>query len=78
MAGKPQCRPDIVDERARRADGGEPLYSDSRLVLESGDSFVVGLTAFGCKVHQIDKGQEVGIEIHADGIWIDIGGQGDE
>jgi len=63
-----------MEERARRADGGEPLYDEDMKVQLSGNSLVVGVTSVGCKVHGIQKGDEYVVEVHDDGIWIATGG----
>lgn len=75
MASQPETRPGIRQERARRADDGQPLHSEKRHVLESGHSLVIGVTAFAVKAHQVDKGEEATVEIYPDGVWIDFGEQ---
>ena len=78
MGADPQTRAEIRAERAKRADGGEPLHTTTRTVHWSGDSLVVGVTDYGVKTHDVEQGQEPAIEVHPDGIWIDFGGDGDE
>lgn len=78
MGADPQTRSDIRAERAKRADGGEPLHATTRTVHWSGDSLVVGITDYGVKTHGVNRGQEPNIEIYPDGIWIDFGGGCDE
>jgi len=77
MAGRPQNRPTIRDERARRADGGEPLNSEQRSVHQEGNSLVVGVTAYAVKTHSLSGDDDVTVETYADGIWIDLGGGDD-
>jgi hypothetical protein len=77
MAGQPQDRPAIRNERLRRADGGEPLNTEEgRSIRWQGNSLVVGLTSFAVKTHGITDDDEVTVETYPDGIWIDIGGDG--
>jgi len=78
MAGQPQSRPSIRKERARRADGGEPLNSEKMSIRWDGNSLVVGVTAFGSKTHHITAQDEVIVETYRDGIWIDVGASVDE
>jgi len=74
MAGKPHERPQIRKERARRADGGEPLNSERRSVHWSGNSLVVGLTSYAVKTHSLDSDDDVVVETYPAGIWIDFDG----
>lgn len=74
MASTPENRPEIRKELAKRADGGEPLYDDDMAIQLSGNSLVVGVTAFACKVHDIEQGDKTTVEVHEDGIWVDLGG----
>ena len=78
MAGRPQNRPTIRDERARRADGGEPLNSEERSVHWDGNSLVVGVTAYAVKTHSLTTDDDVTVETYAEGIWIDLGGGDDD
>jgi len=73
MASTPENRPEIRQELTKRADGGEPLYDEDMAIQRSGNSLVVGVTAFACKVHGIEKGDEPTVEVHDDGIWIATG-----
>jgi hypothetical protein len=74
MAGKPQDHPMIQNERAKRADGGEPLYDEEMSLYNNGGSVVVGVTSFACKVHSLALGDTVRVETYPDGIWIDVEG----
>jgi hypothetical protein len=79
MAGKPQERPEIRKERARRADGGEPLdTSDEMSIRWQGNSLVIGLTNYAVRTHDITADDVACVETYMDGIWIDLGGGGDE
>jgi len=78
MAGKPQSRPQILDERSRRADGGEPMNTEQMSVRYGGNSLVVGLTVFAATVHDLDENSDVTVECYQDGIWIAPGGDRDE
>ena len=78
MASEPHTQRGIREERARRADGGQPLNSEARTVHPSGNSLVIGLTSFGVKTHNIETGQEPDVEVYPDGIWIDLRGEHDE
>ena len=78
MATDPQNRPGIQRERARRADGGEPLHDHSGSVYASGNALVIGLHAFEVQLHDIEAGASVPVEVHEDGIWIDCSGESDE
>ena len=78
MAGRPQQRPEVREHHARRADGGEPLYSDPRSITQNGNSLVIGLTDYAVKTHSIECGQTPTVEVYPDGIWIDVGGGSDE
>lgn len=77
MAGRPQNRPTVREERARRADGGEPLNSEQRSVHWEGNSLVVGLTSYAAKTHSLSDDDDVTVETYAEGIWISLGGDGD-
>jgi hypothetical protein len=74
MAGEPHEQPGIRKERARRADGGEPLYSEDRSVYRNGNSMVVGVTSYAVKTHSLNSGDDVVVETYPAGIWIDLGG----
>lgn len=77
MGAEPHTQRGIRKERAQRADGGQPLNSESRTVQSYGHSLVIGLTAYAAKTHDISAGQEPDVEVYADGIWIDLGGDDD-
>jgi len=74
MAGVPEDRPTIRDERARRADGGEPLNSEEMSLCWNGNSLVVGVTSFALKTHRLSDDDDVVVECYQDGIWIGVGG----
>lgn len=78
MATEPHTRSGIRDERARRADGGQPLNSESRTVHWEGNSLVIGLTAYAVKTHDIDAGEKPDVQAYPDGIWIDLRGDENE
>jgi hypothetical protein len=78
MGGKPQHHPEMIETRARRADGGEPLYSDRMSVHYNGNSLVIGLTSTGCDVLGVTEDDDLTVEVHDDGFWVDLGGDSDE
>jgi hypothetical protein len=78
MATEPHTRSSIREERARRADGGQPLNTETRTVHREGNSLVIGLTAYAVKTHDIDPGQTPEVVAYPDGIWIDLRGASDE
>ena len=78
MGAEPHTQRGIRQERAKRADGGQPLNSESRTVQRYGNSLVIGLTAYGVKTHGVDEGREPDVQVYPDGIWIDFGGGTDE
>jgi len=78
MAGKPQDRQMIQNERAKRADGGEPMYDPEMSIYDNGGSLVIGIPSVAQKIHGFTKGDKPNVEIHPDGIWIGAGGGGDE
>ena len=75
MATEPHNRPSIRAERAKRADGGEPLNDEQRSVMSYGNSLVIGLTDYGVRTHDVDVGQTPSVLVYPDGIWIDFGGE---
>jgi len=74
MGGKPQHHPEMIETRARRADGGEPMYSTTMSVHKNGNSLVIGLTSTGCDVLNITEDDDLVVEVHEDGFWVDLGG----
>lgn len=78
MSGTPQRRKQVLDERKRRIDETEPIYSDDREVNWNGNSLAVGLTSFGVDMHDITDESTLTVAVFDDGIWIDTGGKCDE
>jgi len=61
----------IQNERAKRADGGEPMYDPEMSIYDN-------IPSVAQKIHGFTKGDTPNVEIHPDGIWIGAGGGGDE
>lgn len=78
MGTEPHTQPAIRDQRARRADGGQPLNDEPRQVHRAGNSLVIGLTDYAVKTHDLSTEDALRVEVYPDGIWIDVGGGGDE
>lgn len=78
MAGKPQDRPVIREERASRADGGDPMYDPEMSLYDNSGSLVVTIPSTVQDIHGFDIGDEVTLEIYPDGIWIGAGDETDE
>jgi len=74
MAGKPQDHPMIRDERATRADDGEPLYDTEMSLMQNGGSVSITIPSMSRKMHSFAAGEEATVEIYPDGIWIHNGG----
>jgi hypothetical protein len=73
MARPPNC--DALHElQAAETDGGEPLSAAERRVQPNGRSLYVNLTKYAVETHDIDGGDVVSVETHADGIWIGLAG----
>ena len=66
----------IQQERAKRADGGEPMYDPDMSMYRNGGSLVVGIPSTAQKILDFETG-EYTVEIYPDGIWISAEG-GDE
>lgn len=77
MATDPQNRAEIRQQRAKRADGGEPLHSYDSTVYTAGNSIVMALHSYAVRTHDIDAGSEPTVEVHQDGIWVDFSGDSD-
>jgi len=77
MATQPQNREAIREERQRRVPDGGELNGEPMQVRWHGNSLVVGLTAYGVKTHDLDDDSEVRVETYADGIWIEVGDDGE-
>jgi hypothetical protein len=71
MSRSPQ-HDQIIQQRQRRADGGEPINDEVMSVHYSGNSLVVGITDFASKIHDITDENSVVVECYDDGIWIDL------
>jgi len=74
MGGKPQDQPMIRNERASRADGGEPMYDPEMSLYPNGGSVSVTIPSAARKIHNWECGDDVVVEIYPDGIWIGAGG----
>lgn len=66
----PQNRASIRQHRRERADGGQPLNTETRSLFPKGGSIAVTLTAYARDTHSLNCKQNVTIEVHPDGIWI--------
>lgn len=77
MAGKPQDRPMIQNERSATADGTEPEWSEDMTLRQVGNSTTVTIPTTACKRHELSVGECITVEIHAEGIFIPTEG-GDE
>jgi hypothetical protein len=51
------------------------LSAADRRVQENGRSLYVNLTKYAAQTHDIEPGDEVRVETHADGLWIKVGGR---
>lgn len=78
MATEPQNREAIRQRRNRRVPDGGCLNAETMVVQRSGNSLVVGLTDYGVKTHDLDATCQLTVEVYREGIWIDVGGDGDE
>jgi hypothetical protein len=74
MGTEPHTRPGIREQRAQRADGGEPLDSERMSVNWSGNSLVIPLGSYAVKTHDLTSDDRCAVEVYPDGIWIDTGG----
>ena len=74
MAGTPETNSAIRQERARRADGGEPLHDEQMTIQLSGNSLVIGVTSYAVKTHDIEQGDKPLVQVYPDGIWISTEG----
>lgn len=77
MATQPQNREEIRERHQRRVADGGRLNSETMQVQWSGNSLVVGLTAYGVKTHDLDSDCQVTVETYQDGIWIEVGDDGE-
>ena len=78
MAGKPQHHAEMIETRARRADGGEPLNDERRQVQRVGNSIMIGLTDYGVQTHNLSTTDTLRVAVYPDGIWIDTSGGANE
>jgi len=65
----------VRDLREQETDDSSPIHTEEMSVYDNGGSFVVGVTSFGRKLHQLAAGERVTVEIYADGIFIATGGE---
>jgi len=77
MATEPQNREAIRECHQRRVPDGGLLNDETMQVQRSGNSLVVGLTSYGVKTHDLDDSCEVRVETYTDGIWIEVGDDGE-
>jgi hypothetical protein len=77
MATQPQNRDEIRERHQRRVPDGGRLNDETMQVQQSGNSLVVGLTAYGVKTHDLDDSCEVVVETYTDGIWIEVSDDGE-
>ena len=63
----------IRDERATRADDGEPLYDTEMSLMQNGGSVSITIPSMSRKMHSFAAGEEATVEIYPDGIWITSG-----
>jgi len=68
----------LNDLKAAQTDGGEPLSAADRRVQPNGKSLYVNLTKYGAETHDIEPGDVVTVETHAQGLWIKIERDQDE
>jgi antitoxin component of MazEF toxin-antitoxin module len=54
------------------------MYSEHRSVHYAGNSLVIGLTATGTNVLGVDDGDDLEVEVHDDGFWINVSGGPDD
>jgi hypothetical protein len=74
MAGNPEYRPMIRNEREQRAaESGEPLYDPELAVYRNGNGLVIGIPSVACDILDIDAGDTHRVEVHREGIWIPRG-----
>ena len=60
----------IQHERAKRADGGQPMYDPLMSIYGNGGSVVIGIPSVAQKIHNFRCGDKARVEIYPDGIWI--------
>jgi len=68
----------IQKKRLKRADGGEPLNTETRTAFDNNGGMCANLTDFGTKLLGIESGDKIRIEVHEDGIWLSVVGETDE
>lgn len=74
MAGRPEDKPMVREERKRRAAAvGEPLYDRNQSLSQMGNSGVVTIPVTARDILGIDVGDDVSVEVYDDGIWISDG-----
>ena len=75
MAGRPEDKPMVREERKRRsAAAGEPLFDRDQSLSQMGNSGVVTIPVTARDILGIDVGDDVSVEVYDDGIWISDGG----
>ena len=78
MAGSPEDKPMVREERKRRAAAtGDPLYDREQSLVQMGNSGGVTIPKTARDILDFDLGDNVSVEVYNDGIWIPRG-DGDE
>ena len=75
MAGRPEDKPMVREERKRRAAAvGEPLYDREQSLSQMGNSGVVTIPVTAREILGFDIGDDLTVEVYDDGVWIQGGG----
>lgn len=78
MASSPSPADKIREHREKITDGGEPLNSESRVVLSINGGLYINATDYAKKTHDISKGDTVEVHTTADGLKITFVDDGDD
>jgi len=73
MAGKPQDRPMIHEERAQQTESGEPMYDPKRSLYRNGGSVAISIPSEAVNMLGFRAGEKRTVEIYDTGIWIPRG-----
>jgi hypothetical protein len=65
----------VRNARAAMRDDDEPLHEEDVSVYDNGGHVVAGLTSFARKLHTIEPGDQIHVEVYRDGIVIETGGR---
>ena len=66
----PSAREAVRERRKNLSMDGEPLNVERRDAQQFHTSIYINVTDYGRKTHNIDKGDEVKVETHKDGIIV--------